>query len=364
MATLALLSLWGGVGCSSPDLSGPSSVDPAQLPWKLALSAHAITLSIAPGHNTLQLTAAPSTVDGAPLPGAPTVAFSTSDSSLRVSATGLLTARSVRNNVQVIATLVERGVRISDTAFVNITADSNPPVFQQLQLQLEPGEAATIPATNLGASEIYGISDRKRLQLAALDGTGTSLPNTLVRVDVSDVRQGFFPNSFSESYAYIAGDAGSFDVHVSPATRVGVPFTLYASATIYGVTLRDSVRIVVTEPLSAVYTITKSAPAGTTTPIFSAFPQFEQIIGIGGWVWWINSTTPADSLDVVFDDPSAASPDDMLGLGTGGGNIAPFPGNSDWINTFQGFDSRQFLRAGTFHWHSTRTGVSGTIVVR
>jgi hypothetical protein len=78
----------------------------------------------------------------------------------------------------------------------------------------------------------------------------------------------------------------------------------------------------------------------------------------------------ADLLDVVFDDPSAASPDNIYGPSTadpGGGNIVPFPGDPSPFTTdnqFQFIRMRRFLQAGQFHWTSPQTGLSGTVIVQ
>jgi hypothetical protein len=51
-------------------------------------------------------------------------------------------------------------------------------------------------------------------------------------------------------------------------------------------------------------------------------------------------------------------------LNSGGGNIAPFTPRQNPSQFFLLFiRSRQFPRAGRFPWHSTKTGVSGTVVV-
>jgi hypothetical protein len=118
----------------------------------------------------------------------------------------------------------------------------------------------------------------------------------------------------------------------------------------------------VTPELLFMYKLVQSTTPGTSTQTFAILPVHQEVIGIGGYVWWAN-TTP-DSLDVVFDDPTAASPDQRL-LPSGGGNIAPFPGgNPNDVGLLAIVRARQFLRAGTFRWHSVRTGVSGMVVVQ
>jgi hypothetical protein len=81
-------------------------------------------------------------------------------------------------------------------------------------------------------------------------------------------------------------------------------------------------------------------------------------------VLWVNADVDStDSLDVVFDDSTVASADSVF-LNSGAGNIAPFPGAPIEQFPFAGVRSRQFRRAGTFHWHSARTGISGTVIVQ
>jgi hypothetical protein len=156
---------------------------------------------------------------------------------------------------------------------------------------------------------------------------------------------------------------------VQGASRPNVPFTVYAEATVYGVTRRDSLTILVKDQLICAFSLLKSTPLGSTIPVFSLLPAYPQTIAVGGWVWWFNETL-TDSLDIVFDDPSAASPDPVYGSLTAdtiGGNIARFPGDTNALSAsdpFQFLRARQFLRAGTFHFHSPSTGVSGTVIVR
>jgi hypothetical protein len=305
-------------------------------------------------YNTLPLTAVVRSLSGAPLAGTTAVIFTSSDSSLRVSSTGVLTARQAHSNVKVVATAVVQGIRVSDTATVNITAAMNPPVFQSLRLRLMPGDTVTTVSAPGGLSFVYG-SPAKRLQVGALDATNTQIPGSLVAFQTSDILQAKAP---------IPTTAATVSISVASNARIGVPFTVYASATVYGVTLQDSLQLTVGNLRGVIYTLAKlDSTANTLANTFTILPRPEQTIGVGGYVWWVNSST-VDSLDVVFDDPTGASPDELF-LDSGGGNIAPFVGKPDVNNDdFTGIVSRQFLQAGTFHWHSPQTGVSGTVVVQ
>jgi len=343
------LMLLGSIACSSPDLNGPPSTDVSQLYWTLTLSAHAITMDTLPPYDTLQLTAIARNSAGTPLTGVPAPTFVTTDSSVRVSPTGLLTARAARSNVQVIASLTYQGIRLVDTAVINVTASAaTPPTFHHLAFGLMTGDTATIAAPRL-FSGIYFPSS-KTLQAEAQDVTGTSIPNALVALRVSDALQATVDATTS---------TGTADVFINMSTSRRGPVTVYGSATVYGVTMQDSVQLTVTNPLWALFSVTTQIPPGSQTSVFNILPA-ATTIGVGGVIWWVNGTT--DSLDIVFDDPTAASAD-LSFLDTGGGDIAAWVGDPANLS-FNDFRARQFLRAGTFPFHSVRTGVAGTITVQ
>lgn len=360
-----ILLLLTATACSSPDFSGPASVDPAQLAWTLSLNAHAITLSTDTSnhgqYSTFQLTATPRTMTGALLTDASAPTFESRDSSVRVSATGLLTARSAQTGVPVIASTVYHGVRISDTAMVNVTTVVAPPSFGRLQLRVLPSDSARIAAPNVIGNAFY-YPQTKTLQVVVEDAAGAPIAQSLVAMRTSNPLQATVP-------AMVA--TPTVDVSIPQlSSRVGEPVTVYASATIYGVTHEDSLQLSVTQQLFFQFALGKSTPPGRQTPVYTFYPRDmrDAVIAKGGWVWWSNSTSNADSLDIVFDDPTAASPDEV-GLGgffnTGGGNIPAFAGYDPATESFLvGTRSRQFLRVGQFHFHSERTGVSGTITVQ
>jgi hypothetical protein len=274
----------------------------------------------------------------------------------------LLTARVPATAVKVIATMVYQGIRISDTATVTITADMTPP--ESLRVQLQPGDSAKI-AGGGGISYWFHYDPTfslgtKTVQVGVFDATGTRLQDVPVQLRTSDVSRIGLPGVSDErtttaDVTAVLGQNGNMG-----------PVTVYATATVYGVPLQDSLHLQITTPLLMIYTVTKSTPPGSTTPVFTLGPN-PKPIRVGGYIWFNNGDLdPADSLDIVFDDSTAASPD-LVYLNTGGGNIPPFPGgdfNQDLFNPGAFVRSRQFLRAGTFHFHSVRTGVSGTVIVQ
>jgi hypothetical protein len=266
------------------------------------------------------------------------------------------------------ATLVYQGIRLADTALVNITAEASPPAFRHLKFQLADRDSARIAIPNLH-SLVYASPNSKTLLAEAQDSTEQRIGNSLVAVQTSDPLQALIGDGTSACDAagtvICVSDRSSVRAFIQTSGRAGDSVTIRASATVYGVTLQDSVRLYLTPQLLFVYAVRAASAGGT--PAFTLLPNAQEAIGVGGYVWWNNQT--ADSLDVVFDDPTAAAPDQALGflfadMGMGG-NVLPFPGNPDLTAPgFSSIVSRQFLRAGRFPWHSTRMGVSGTVVVQ
>jgi hypothetical protein len=256
---------------------------------------------------------------------------------------------------------VYNGVRISDTAFVNVRSVADPPVFRHLQLQVAAGDSTKFALGNSGSTPFLygsrGYSGQKTVQIGAQDSSGQQISGSLVKVWTSDSL-----NAEADLKPSIITTKSTTQIR---GNRMGMA-TVYTSATVYGITMEDSLHLEITTPLWLAYTLKKTIMAAGGTPVLTLLPERpnEAVIGVGGWVWWSNTDQdPADSLDVVFDDPTAASPDLAFPLlASGGGNIAPFPGSDG--SSFLTIRSRQFLHAGTFHWHSARLGVSGTITVK
>jgi hypothetical protein len=200
----------------------------------------------------------------------------------------------------------------------------------------------------------------KKVIVQAVDSAGNRIPSSQVEVwtsDTSQLKANLLADKVITSFGTLALSSNQQFSHAGSVT-------VYAAATVYGVTLRDSLRIQITDPLIFIYTLKRLPSEAGAPPAFSLVPQ-GQPIAVGGYVWWNNSdsTGVGDSLDIVFDDPTAASPD-LVFLKTGGGNIAPFPGGNFVADMPNVVRSRRFLRAGTFRFHSARTGVSGEVVVR
>jgi len=179
------VALAGAVACSSPDLSGPPQ---GATVWALTLNAHAVTLDTMAPYDTLTLLATVRDAQGQPITRVqPT--FTSSDSSVRVSAAGVLQARRAVGRVRVIATVVDQGVRVADTAYVAVTArtTATPPlVFDTLRLAVQSGDTA-IPAPSGGLLDNFEIYApvHEILDAVAQDGSGTRIPGALVALRAS-----------------------------------------------------------------------------------------------------------------------------------------------------------------------------------
>jgi hypothetical protein len=305
-----------------------------------------------PPYNRLQVTAVALDASGTPLIGAPAPTFTTNDSSVRVSSTGLLTAREERSSVKVVATLVYRGIRLADTAVVNVTANATVPTFDHLVFGLLPGDSAKIALPNSFA--MFYFPATKQLQTVAVDADGMQIPGSLVALRASDPYQATVPAVASGSEATVTVLSQSR----TQVARIG-PVTVYASATVYGVAVRDSVRLMITPSLLGVFFLQDEVTSSGTSHKLA--PSFPRVIGRGGIVWWVNQSS--DSLDIVFDHPTAASSEGGL-FDAGGGNVPAFQGCLGILQNCPNVQGRKFLQAGTVHFHSLRTGVTGTIIVQ
>jgi hypothetical protein len=166
---------------------------------------------------------------------------------------------------------------------------------------------------------------------------------------------------------------------------------LTAEATVYGRRMIDSLWYTVGWPVKdvvqvgAVESYLCDPPTGANTLQHGA----ELSINQGGAVLWINSRwgSADDSLDVQFDEPAVAagfSSETTVGVDQWGDQITVLPNDSGdiqpfgtivpipdgcgvnidyWIDGPDNVRVRTFPHVGTYHWHSVRQGVAGTIHV-
>ena len=153
------LGMLGALACGS-DAAGPTPPTAQNLFFSFAFQWPAVNLALTAPYDTAQLVAIPRTATGAVLTdtnGVPAVVhYTTTDSAVQVSATGLVTAHSVTGGAKVIARLTIRGVTRTDTAIVQVTATPLPAPLATLSIQPPLGGVA-VAHTNLATNVLTTI---------------------------------------------------------------------------------------------------------------------------------------------------------------------------------------------------------------
>jgi hypothetical protein len=302
----------------------------------LAFDHHAVALSVTGPASTIKLTAVAINALGTPLAGAGQPTFSLSDTgSVTITPDGVLTATAPATGVQVIATLTDGNLTHKDTAYVNVNDVATPPVLANFSIQPLEGDSVKTSALDL-----FGLFGLKQILPQESDAGGTPIDG--------------LPVFFSTADPTVAS--------VDPVTGIvtGVrPGTvkIRASLTAYGVSMSDSVTFTITPPLIGLVAANPATPVGNTTPVLQWAPGSIEI-SAGGTVLFTTQSTTQD-IDVVFDDPDAAT--ESFLAPSGGGNIAPFHAEPDQGGAFF---ARSFPTPGSYDYHSTTFNTHGTIVVR
>jgi hypothetical protein len=321
------------------------------------LNARSVIMSTVAPYNTLQLTATPRTVSGAPFTGLVETTYLTKDTTLAVTPDGLVTALVKTPGTWVLASMrdVEHNVTRVDTVFVVVTETTPASPLATFAIQRPSGDSAKITIYSSGSPKMF--ADTIRIAATAENGANL-LPSLSVRFSISD-----------SSVAKIDSKKG-----IVLGQRPG-EVMIRATTTYYGVTKTDSLHLTVGNPL-----VVKVQPTIVPSPTVAG--EYIRIynpniitIGVGGTVMFsqaVSLTAPPLEMDVVFDDPDAAQPSTLpTGLLTGSGNIEPIPSpivdgklNPACVPlTICLGASRSFHVAGTYHYHSALYGTTGTIIV-
>ncbi len=388
------------LGCGS-DTTGLAPRDPTRLPWRLVLNHHAVTLLDSAPYDTVQLIPTLTTASGAAVPGPVTLSYTTSDlTSAVVDAHGLVTARGANNNVVITATATAGGVTVQDTVQLVVNAAASlpslPPTLPtalKIQAVQNPFAPFNEPVPPTGEGPTIDCESGRQPDMRSLWLVPELLVGTTPLYTSSVNFLGPQPVNFltSSTVSYASSDPtllktsprnGPLTIanSICQTTDHGT-VVLRATATVYGVTVSDSVVVTVIPALSATVAIVQQ-PSRTTGQPINAFSPDSFTISAGGIVKWRidNTLSPPDSIDVVFDHP----PGPVQGVDTtavsqnafliepypfeaAGGNIAPFvPTDTVPYRTpppLEGVRARQFPVPGTYHYHSALYGTTGVIVV-
>src|SRR5690348_7928741 len=136
--------------CGSDAVAPTPTSNPTALYWALTLDHHAVTLATTSPYDTSRLTATPRDPSGAPLSVPIAVTYQSTDlAHVGVSPEGVLQAVAPASQIQVIATLSLGNVTHVDTAVVNVTTDSAPPVLTTFSIHPVPPDSAIWDANAL-----------------------------------------------------------------------------------------------------------------------------------------------------------------------------------------------------------------------
>jgi plastocyanin len=332
----ALFALAGTACAGDPPVTPAPVQDPTTLYWQLTLNEHAVTLATATPYDTLRILATPRTISGSPITnlGEPTYTSLDLDRAY-VDTTGLVHAVGVGDQVQIVASLEENNILHADTLVLNITSEASPLPIATFTIHPDVGDSAKVAA----ASNVT-------LMPRATDGDGTPISDVAVYFTSSD-----------PSVATIDRTTG----FLAPNRPGNV--TIYATTNTYGVTKADTLPYLIGHPITlAMQVVSQTSPDGHVVNVFS--PNTVEL-GPGATILFGNATTLLT--DVTFDDPTnvAEATQDCGFIPTlcGTGNIDAWARDPTDDSGITGLRARSFPVPGTYTFHSTIFGSTGTIVI-
>lgn len=285
------------------------------LPWKLTLNYKGITMQTG---QSLQLQATATTAGGDTLSGLPAITWTSSDTGIKVDATGKITSHTPVAYARVIAKIQDMASNwtIADTAIV--TTSDTLYHFTQYKMWLD---GPTVVPLNVWRNYDAVLTDGSGQPLVDEDGD-VIYPNTY-----------YFTTAPTSQYSLGTGGG--------QGNNLGT-VKVWASAWIFGTVYRDSVTLQFISPDTVHLYIQRVSPSATPSP--SAMSQTDITILQGGVVYFYNQN-PTLPADIEFDDLTQAV----------GGNIPVVP------TSYPGAPVT-FPNAGKFTYHSS-LGFQGTITV-
>jgi hypothetical protein len=346
-----------------------SAIDPY---GSLRLETRSIVMSLAAPYDTLQLRATPYSLTGAQITTLGTPTYTVSDTSIVVSAAGVVTAKTRTSNSYVVVTLRDPDQNIThvDTAFITVTNDTAPSTLASFSLHTAPGDSAKL-AINDGI-----LASTKPLYVTAT-GTNDEDLSSLVHVRY---------RSSDTSIATVDPNRGFMK-----GFQIGTA-VITAATTWYGVTKLSSIPIQIGNPIAFKWTAGVAPSLTNPDQHTLVYAPTDFTIGVGGVVSFLGNLEMSREgleMDVIFDDSTAAQPapfpDTKLRSPTGSGNVhlrppVLLPGDTSLTDYIRACipsivthqppllvnicgTTRYFPRAGRFTWHSDLWGQHGTITV-
>ncbi|HEU4642100.1 MAG TPA: Ig-like domain-containing protein [Gemmatimonadaceae bacterium] len=332
-----LTSLAAALGCGSDPAAPTPAQEGSHLYWALALDQHAINLSTVAPYDTVRITATPLGSTGEPLPDAAAPTYRSGDPErLQVTADGVLHAIGSGAAIPVIAELTMGNIKHTDTALVDITTDSAPPMLGSFSIHPLAGDSAIWEANRLEDFPLRGP-----VMITPHDADGNPITGIGVYFASSDT-----------TVATIDRQTGELN-----GLRPG-QITITASTTAYGVVRADTLPFTITMPtVMAIFAVPTNPDAPDADIVFQ--PK-SVTIAAGGTVLFARGIFSA--IEITFDDTTNVA-EDHLFCYCGSGNISTFGG--DTLDPFaNGVRARSFPVPGTYVFHTSELGgATGSVVV-
>jgi hypothetical protein len=332
----ALLVL-SAVGCAGdPTVTPPPVQDPTTLYWQLTLNVRAATLSTVAPYDTIRVEATPRTISGTPISNLIKPTYTSTDLDRAfVDSTGLVHAVGEGDQVYIVASLEENNTLHADTLVLNITGEATPPVMASFTIQPGVGDSAKVAAGS-------GVT----LTPGAADAEGNPISDVAVYFTSSD-----------KTVATIDRITGVLTPNI-PGT-----LTIYATTTVYGVTKSDTLPYVIGHPI--VLPMEIQSQTNANGQVVNVFVPNNVVLGPGASILFGNATLLPT--DVTFDDPTNVAQADQYCVFfetlCGTGNIDAWARDPTDDSGVTGLRARSFPVPGTYTFHSTIFGSTGTIVI-
>jgi len=338
LSSAALLLAFGIAGCGGdPAVTPPPQQDPTTMFWQLTLDVHAATMSTVAPYDTLRITATPRTISGSAITDLPAPTYQSMDlDRALVDSSGLVHVVGAGDQIVVVASLEVDNILHADTLFLNVTEEASPPTLTTFTIHPAAGDSAK---TGAGISAF--------LAPRALDANGDMISDVAVYFASSD------PTTATIDRASGSVSGGH------PGT-----VTLYATTTTYGVTKTDTLPFQIGYPVFLQLYVVPQVTSGGQT--IGTYTPNKVTVGAGALIFFLNTTAPAT--DITFDDPTNVgadvrdcSPDFPPACESGNiGLFGPDPSDETGLS---GVRIRAFPVPGTYNYHSTLFGSTGTIIV-
>ncbi len=341
--------LFGGLAilsaCTGPESVTVPRTDPAKVFARLIVPEPAVTLSLSPGGNTVQLHVKGEFADGSTVPSS--VVYEALDSTIQVDSAGLVTAFFPTQDLAVVRiALTQSGHTRRDSVLIRVLETPPTVPMTRLLVSLPAGASPDIPVFLAPTDWSMGDPGQLQLQIAAMNDAGDVVPDDQILIAVRS----------SDSTVAIITPTG-----LVTARRPGRAI-MSVSAFANGRLATDS--LVLNVGWSQSIEVNMLGPHSLPPSIWRMNGEVIRI-GVEGVVLFTNDWV--EKVDLIFDDTTHMAPATRpFGGESGAGNILGLgTGNLDCrFGEIMGADFLECLRVKTQARRFTAPGryrFSGTI---